>query len=103
MAEFHRVQPKTMKAEKVGYVHKNDGCFVLIAHRAAAGEGIGLHTICTRGVVAVKYFLQGNLIGERILVANINKSIQQYILAYISSKILSFSTRTHIRTNRRDT
>ncbi len=37
--------------------HKDDGCFVLVANPAAAGEGISLHTVCHNAIYADRSYV----------------------------------------------
>jgi SNF2 family DNA or RNA helicase len=37
--------------------HEDDGCFVLIANPAAAGEGISLHTVCHNAIYADRSYV----------------------------------------------
>ena len=42
---------------KIRRFHQDDGCFVLVANPAAAGEGISLHTVCNNAIYADRSYV----------------------------------------------
>ncbi|MEX0604455.1 MAG: DEAD/DEAH box helicase [Marinobacter sp.] len=42
---------------KIRRFHEDDGCFVLVANPAAAGEGISLHTVCHNAIYADRSYV----------------------------------------------